>query len=247
MNITYVPLLQKQRDLYAIPRGFDRFKSYIAEIHDKDNDEMLLPLSAMNPMGKEHIPELLDRYLALDADGVAARAVADSAEKHANIAGDFQVTLVIADDLHGGWTNRYDVDFKHRFESRAYHRRGWITGMLWTSDAVSAEAARLAALTALFRAAHIQQHGYAKTLGEVLQQEGYALANAGDRHFTLEPDDLDYTREILTPHLDSEHFNIQFAAVFRRPCRARTRPSTARPQPQRWVSTRACRSVDRKQ
>ncbi|MBI4600531.1 MAG: hypothetical protein HY721_01085, partial [Planctomycetes bacterium] len=45
---------------------------------------------------------------ALDADGVAARAASEAAARLANEPGDFKVTLVVADDLMGGWTNRYD-------------------------------------------------------------------------------------------------------------------------------------------
>lgn len=29
MNLEYVPLLQVQRDLYKLPRGFERFREYL--------------------------------------------------------------------------------------------------------------------------------------------------------------------------------------------------------------------------
>ena len=117
--------------------------------------------------------------------------------------GAFTVGLVIADDLKGGWTNRHFYDFGQRFGTRALHRRGWVTGLLWTSETPSAEAAREAAVAAVYRAAWIEQHGYAPTLRQMLAQEGYATANAGGTAPALDADDLAYTRETMSGYLDA--------------------------------------------
>ena len=66
-----------------------------------------------------------------------------------------------------------------------------------TSEAPSADAAREAALTGVYRAAHIAQHGDAETLRQMLAQEAYALSHAGCTTPTLDADDLAYTRENL--------------------------------------------------
>jgi hypothetical protein len=44
-------------------------------MRDSATGDLALPLVAMNPMAKEHVPALLDRYLAADTDGKAGRAV----------------------------------------------------------------------------------------------------------------------------------------------------------------------------
>jgi hypothetical protein len=75
MTLEYVPLLQVQRDLYALPRDRTRFDAYLATMRDSATGDLALPLVAMNPMAKEHVPALLDRYLAADTDGKAGRAV----------------------------------------------------------------------------------------------------------------------------------------------------------------------------
>src|SRR4051812_29849178 len=106
MKLTHVPLLRIQRDLYRLPRGPDRFKAYLATLLTSDRSDLALPLSAMNPMGKDHLPPFLDAALALDAEGFAARAVADALPDLAVAAGDLRLGLVVADDLLGGWTNR---------------------------------------------------------------------------------------------------------------------------------------------
>jgi len=77
VTLEYVPLLKVQRDLYDLPRGFERFREYIRTITG-GSDELKLPLVAMNPMGKDHLPPFLDHLLAIDADDVGARALADA-------------------------------------------------------------------------------------------------------------------------------------------------------------------------
>jgi hypothetical protein len=116
MKLHYVPLLQVQRELQALPRNYDRFKQYLRTIIGRDGASIELPpLGIMNPMGKDHVTALLDALLALDADGIATRALAEASAQLADTPGDFKVALVIADDLLGGWTNRYDYEFKMRF------------------------------------------------------------------------------------------------------------------------------------
>jgi hypothetical protein len=79
MQLTFVPLLQIQRDLYSLPRGMQRFDADIATMVDPSTRELKLPLVAMNPMGKAHVPALLDAWIALGADDIASRAAANVA------------------------------------------------------------------------------------------------------------------------------------------------------------------------
>ena len=118
MKIEYVPLIQVMRDLHGIPRGRERFREYIRSLTKHGTDEVEFPpLGIMNPMGREHVTELLDALLALDADGIAAHTAADAAAQLADAPGGYKLGIVVADDLKGGWTNRYDYEFKLRFPS----------------------------------------------------------------------------------------------------------------------------------
>src|SRR3954471_21253896 len=98
MTLTFVPLLQIQRDLYDLPRNMERFNAYLATMKDPVTGDLKLPLVAMNPMGKEHVPALLDEWIARGADDISARAVGEAAARLQSIPGEFQVGLVIADD-----------------------------------------------------------------------------------------------------------------------------------------------------
>ncbi|HVB37088.1 MAG TPA: hypothetical protein VND92_01070 [Vicinamibacterales bacterium] len=203
MDLTPVPLLQIQRDLYGLPRGMERFRAYLRTMTDPETGDLELPLVAMNPMGKDHVPARIDELLAIDAEGIARSAVEAASAGLLAVPGRFRVGLVVSDDLMGGWTNRYCSEFTHRFETRAFDRRGWLTGVLWTADPVSVRTVREEVLGAIHRAAWIVRHGPAVTLEAMLAQEGTATARAGCTAPSLDADELAYTREVLAPHLDA--------------------------------------------
>jgi len=214
MKLEFVPLLQVQRDLHRMPRGWERFRAYLQTLLDAETKDIKLPLSAMNPMGKDHVPALLDQYLAFDADGLAARATAEAESRLPNVEGEFKVALVIVDDAMGGWTNRFSNELTARSGSKPLHKRGWITGALWTSETPSEQATREETLTAVYRAAHIQQHGFAATLREIMAQEGYAMAMAGCSKPSLDEVELEYTREVIASNLDTKDYPIVITSLF---------------------------------
>lgn len=215
MNLEFVPLLKLQREIYEIPRGRERFEEYLRVMrNDARNEIRLPPLIAMNPMGKDHVKALLDVLLERDVDLMAAGALEEASARLTAVPGKYKVALVLADDAMGGWTNRYDVEFSHRFESQAIARRGWLSAVLWTSEAPSEEAARLAVMCSAFRAAYIQAHGAARTLRERLAQEGAAMASAGYRRPALEAEDLAYTREVVAEHLDAQDRRTNIECLF---------------------------------
>src|SRR4051794_10998733 len=77
MNLDYIPLLQVQRDLQALPRNYERFQEYLRTMTNAHGDlGMLVPLLAVNPMAKEHVTAILDAYLALGADAIGAEVLA---------------------------------------------------------------------------------------------------------------------------------------------------------------------------
>ena len=126
-----------QRELYDLPRGLERFHEYLQTMMEPGTGDLKVPLVAMNPMGKDHLPPFLDHLLAIEADLVGAQALAEGSTALSEEPGEYRGCLVVSDDLKGGWTNRYAAEYGYRFEQRAYYRRGWIAGILWTSDVSS--------------------------------------------------------------------------------------------------------------
>ena len=214
MNLEYVPLLKVQRELYELPRGFERFREYLKTMIDPETGDLNVPLVAMNPMGKDHLPPFLDHLLAIDADGVGSRALEEASAALAGEPGEYRACLVVSDDLKGGWTNRYTSEFSYRFEQRAYYRRGWIAAILWTSEVYDAAAVREEVLQCVHRAAYVQCHGAAHTLGEMLAQEGHVMRASGSTTPRLEEDDLEYTRQVLADYASRTDRATVIAALF---------------------------------
>ena len=211
MTLTFVPLLRIQRELYAMPRGMERFREYIRTMTDADTGDLALPLVAMNPMGKDHVPALIDDYLALGAEQIAEDAVRQAGAK---AVAEYKVALVVSDDLKGGWTNRWASEFSHRIAYAAITSRGWLVGILWTSEPASAQNVRDSVLTSIYRADYLQTHAAPNTLGEMLDQEGYAMARAGCTTPQLDDDDLAYTRSVIKPHLGATDRATVIACLF---------------------------------
>ena len=217
MHLTFVPMLKIQRELYALPRGMERFREYIKTMTDAETGDIALPLVAMNPMGKDHVPALIDEYLALGAEEIAEEALGSASARGASAdraAHPYRVALVVADDLKGGWTNRWASEYSHRLEYGAITKRGWLVGILWTSEPASAQRVREAVLTSIYRAEYLQTHAAPRTLGEMLDQEGYAMARAGCVTPQLDDDDLAYTRSVITPHLGATDRATVMACLF---------------------------------
>jgi hypothetical protein len=214
MKLSFLPLLQIQRDLYAMPRGMERFREYIKTMTDPETGDLALPLVAMNPMGKDHIPALIEEYIGLGAEHIASDAIDGIRRGDQPADRDYKVALVVSDDLKGGWTNRWASEFSHRLESAAFLKRGFITALLWTSEPATASRVRDAVLTSIHRAAYLQAHPAPKTLRGMLEQEGYAMARAGCTTPALDADDLAYTRAVIEPHLDAHDRATVIACLF---------------------------------
>lgn len=201
MPLTYVPLLQKQLELYTLPRGPERFQSYLKTMVNENGDDLALaPLVAMNPMGKAHCNTLLAEYLAFDAERLAEEVLAEFTADTL-----FRVSLVLVDDAMGGWTNRTDCEYKGRLGSRTRsNQTPWITAALWTSEPASPESVVETVRVAVRRTLYLAQHGSPKTLLALLQQEAATQTTFA----RLDPEELAYTHEILTPLLETPADNM---------------------------------------
>ena len=220
MELAYLPLLRTQRDLYRLPLGMDRFREYLDTLIDKAADDIKLPLSGMNPMGKEHVPAFLDGLISMDAEGAASAAVDRARADLAAEPGRYRVCLVATDDLLGGWTNRYASELAHLMDQRDLRKRGWMTVPMWTSEAYTPAKAAASVLACIHRTAYAQRHGYPETLGDILAQERAVMAavpsaaGAAALGRGLDGEEAAYTREALRPLYGASDPPTLIAALF---------------------------------
>jgi hypothetical protein len=87
-------------------------------------------------------------------------------------------------------------------------------GSFWSSEAATERAVREAILTAAHRRAYLHRHGPARTLRDLLAQEGQVMAHGGCSGPTLDAEDIAYTREVLIPYLDAEDMRTCMECLF---------------------------------
>ena len=210
MRLDYVPLLKVQRDLHDLPRGIGRFRQYLRTIQNSDGTGLdLPPLVIMNPMGKEHVAARLDALLALDADGIGAIWLG----RYRPIGG-------LTGGLQGDPRDRRRPDGRldqpprlripvpvrprsapaSRPGSPGESRHAEVVGYpvdhrgLWSSEVPSECAVREALLSrSRTGVAYVQRHGPARTLREMIAQEGYVMAISGGTPPDLDAEDIAYT------------------------------------------------------
>lgn len=216
MELELLSLLHVQRELYRMPRGMDRFNAYLKQMVGSSEDDIdLPPLVMMNPMGKEHCLEAVNHLIAIGAEEAAAQALIEARAKLVDVAGAFKVSLIVADDRMGGWTNRVFAGFAARFPTAdALTKRPFVTVPCWTSETWTAGDARRQTLAQVRRAAFVMEHGTPLTLRARMAQEGTALAFAGLNTICLPGDELAYSREVVAPHLDATDQPTVFACLF---------------------------------
>ena len=213
---TLEPMLVLMRDYHRLPFTVERFEAYLklaAGDAKRAADVPKPPLAYMNPMGKDHVLEALNEWIALEAETLATATLEQAAQRLEVQLPPLKVGLVIVDDLKGGWTNRHFNDAGFRFKLIGIRKTGWLAIPLWSSDAPNLESLRLEVLECCARVAYFWGRGEPKTLLEMMDQEGCTAAFTG-RMPTLSRDDLEYTRIVLEPLLNSQHQPTQMAALY---------------------------------
>ena len=218
MKFVLVPTLEKLRDLYRIPVGPQRFQAYIDTVVGGAQHSLelhLAPLVQANPMAKTHALECVQRWIELRAEDFAREVLEEAQNKleRSEPNRTVKVGFTLLDDLKGGWTNRTFNDAA-RFKTKAdLERTGWLSLKLWTSENPALERVRPLVLESVYRAEFVLQHGDPRTLSEMMRQEGLAGAFAG-RTLEFDPDELEYSRAVLTPHLESSEQPTTFAGMY---------------------------------
>jgi len=211
MRIDYVPALPELKRLYDMPRDSKRFFAYLRTMIDENGDEIgFAPLVLANPMAREPVRELVDRYIAMDADSIALETIESVLPEISHFDERFHVSLVFVDDAHGGWTNRFATEIylrqipDPRSLNSKRRSRFWITGILWSSEPANKENVRVAMKSAMFRLTYVFENGPARTVSQLIRQERAVMYRSGKSLDPLDHDENFWTRQVLDDRAD-EH------------------------------------------
>ena len=211
VELSLIPTLTLARDLYRAPRNAERFRRYLDALTG-GGDDLALPITAMNPMGKAHLLAHVEALLAMNAEARVERELAAIAPTIAPVRGRLRVAVVLADDIAGGWTHRYTTDAQHRFESAPLLERDFAVVLLFASEAPSVERLLQETRAIVLRAAYLREHGQARTLADCLEQERHVLVAAGVR-FPRVPE-LAKARGILAARRDATDTPTIYACLY---------------------------------
>lgn len=223
MPLTYIATLPTLHQLYSMPRDMTRFNWYIETMTSTNaagKTDIVMPIGAVNPMGREHCLEAVDRLMAMDADGVAAHTAHEVEQILGRNFDGAKVFINLLDDVRGGWTQRHFSEAGYRYSSedvmRANRERRFVLVAMWASEVerFSPERVRQQTRDAVYRYAHMQQHGRPLTLREMMVLDHLAARFANITKPTLDADDLAYTHQVLAPYLDASDTPTVMAALF---------------------------------
>jgi hypothetical protein len=224
MKVTLEPILRDCRAIYDLSEVMDRYWTYVRLVNESKGE--FLPLGAFSPMGRRQA-DYLDALIAMNAEGYAARVCQEvCAELESNAV--FRVMLVVVDEPRNGWTQRFLTDADWRFSSKTdqlpkmaapngFDR--WVSVQLWTTEfngtdrTPTLEYVRQETRAALYRALYRREFGVPETLEAMMSQEGAVMSFSGEK-IQLEPDDLEFTRNILEPLSQSRDYPTNFAAMY---------------------------------
>jgi hypothetical protein len=214
MSFELLPMLHTMLDLYRKPRSIERFREYLATLQGDTKGDMALPISGFNPMAKEHVLHKLEELMALDAERLMQIALADVNAKTKDLlpVAPVRVVLNLADDLHGGWTNRYTTDYDSKFKISALVSRSFCAPYFWTSESFTPDLIQLRTKAYAFRTIYWLTHSRPKTLKEHVAQEAFVAKNAGATH--LYQISAEHLREFYEIHQQEDNYNVIFNFLY---------------------------------
>lgn len=170
MKLKVIPILKKVKALYALPLSTKRFEEYLKILQGATINDIELPIGGFNPMAKPHILKKLKELEALEIEDIMQKTLNEvvfSSQKKEII----QVGFNLADDLKGGWTNRFTTDFDSKFKVNALVERRFCVPFFWSSESYSIELIERRTLEYLYRTIFQLENSRPKTLEEHLKQE----------------------------------------------------------------------------
>ncbi len=168
------PVLDLMIDFYEHPRNQERFDLYLKMLQGNSKRDMELPIGGYNPMAKEHLSGKLKALKQLNAEEIISETLLNVPSTR-----EYEVVINLADDLLGGWTNKFTTDYQSKFQLNPLIQRGFCTPYFWSSEKYSETLIRERSLAAAYRTTYFEIHGKSETLEEHVNQENWVAEKCG--------------------------------------------------------------------
>lgn len=206
MKFQVLPTIPKMIEYYRQPRSMARFQAYLKLLSDPQYTRLELPVVVYNPMGKEHVLEQLLVLQHLEAEAIAANTLAQWARQWGALAGPtFAVSLGLADDLQGGWTNRFTTHYQGTFQLKSMVDRGFCVPIFWSSETLSKPLIGERVLAQAWRTVYQYQQGSPLDLAAHLAQEVWVARQLRSVAPELDSTDLAVVEAWVQRHAKVEH------------------------------------------
>ncbi len=215
MKFELLPIIDKMIDLYEKPRSFERFQEYISILQGTSKD-LVIPITGFNPMAKEHLLDKLAELKDIKAESLMQDVINDINKEHRNERDlkVIKVTLNLADDVKGGWTNRYATDYDSKFKINAIVNRNFCTPFFWASDLFSEELIRIRTLEYILRTIYWQTTTNPKTLKEHIDQEIFVAERSNNLPKIVNPAEFEILDNFYSKHRDSDDYSLVFNFLY---------------------------------
>ncbi|MEO0470952.1 MAG: hypothetical protein AAF206_15095 [Bacteroidota bacterium] len=208
MTFELIPVLSLMEELYQQPPRPERFQEYINRLRGETKTDLALPIVGFNPMAREHVLGKIAELQAIDAEGIMQSVMEEvNAEKENDSPEKIQVVLNLADDLKGGWTNRYTTDFDTKFKLHAFVVRNFCTPFFWSSEAYTVELICQRTMDQLYRTIWAKRHPRLYTLRDHLEQEVF-VCQRSERQ--TEKNDFSEIQAFYQHHQQNDDYSLIF-------------------------------------
>lgn len=174
--ISLLPTLNLMNDIYLLTHN-ERFEKYIYILQGGKKGELVIPISAYNPMAKAPCIEKLTTLINIKAEEIIEQAIG-SIPIEPSIS-PFTISINLADDAAGGWTNAYTTHYDYTFKSTAFLNRNIAIVLLFSSQNYSEEDIYLLTQKTAFRYIYQSKNGLPKNLGQHIAQEVFVQESVG--------------------------------------------------------------------
>jgi hypothetical protein len=216
MTFKVLPIIDLMLQLYSEPPSPARFQKYLALLQGDSRGDLVLPIGGYNPMAKGHIQQKLFELKELGAEQIMSDTLQnvnpDPKEEYSLQM--YDLVLNLADDLKGGWTNRYTTDYDSKFRLNALVTRKFCTPYFWSSENYTAELIRVRTLQYVYRTIYWKLNSKPVTLREHVEQEIFVERNVKTRDNDLIESAFEQWNQFYQQYEQSDNYHQIFAFFY---------------------------------